>query len=360
METYLHRLNRLMKEAKLQRKVYQPGRYWEKYSKRIINAIKDREKLENFLGESSIYCKGFINVSPTKIKLGLLSKLLLRAFSKTSFFKNIPFLMNLLQSYSRADRCMLTKFFYSLVAELDPFITNISSSPVGNPLDVVEINGSKISFEFLRHYTYFLCLNKLLDFSKINYILEIGGGYGRLVEVIKRRLPNITYTYCDIFPTFLCAEFFLENTFGRKELVLAESSKNKDSLKISEFTSKILVLPNWYMEKIVGEIDLFINSASFQEMEKSIVENYAGRLLTLNPTYINLFTLREGHAPRIKGYSDKVDKRYLITVFTQKGYSLIYDSDADMFREMELLLNLFPHYENMQHRYTFLLLKNNK
>ena len=38
---------------------------------------------------------------------------------------------------------------------------------------------------------------------------------------------------------------------------------------------KYSFLPNWEIENLVGDIDLFVNFISFQEMEPQIVKNYA-------------------------------------------------------------------------------------
>jgi len=43
-----------------------------------------------------------------------------------------------------------------------------------------------------------------------------------------------------------------------------------------------------------GDIDLFVNFISFQEMEPDIVENYINQVLQLRPTFVLLRNLREG------------------------------------------------------------------
>ena len=61
---------------------------------------------------------------------------------------------------------------------------------------------------------------------------------------------------------------------------------------------KFTFLPNWRVEDLRGEIDLFVNYISFQEMEPHIVRNYAKEVMRLNPKFILLRNLREGKQKR--------------------------------------------------------------
>ena len=60
----------------------------------------------------------------------------------------------------------------------------------------------------------------------------------------------------------------------------------------------LAVKPNWEIENIKGNIDLFVNFISFQEMEPMIVEHYFNRVLALNPKWILLRHIKEGKQKR--------------------------------------------------------------
>ncbi|MEA1967431.1 MAG: putative sugar O-methyltransferase [Thermodesulfobacteriota bacterium] len=50
----------------------------------------------------------------------------------------------------------------------------------------------------------------------------------------------------------------------------------------------------WQIPLLHGDIDLFVNFISFQEMEPDIVENYCSNVRCLNPKYILIRNIKEG------------------------------------------------------------------
>ena len=57
---------------------------------------------------------------------------------------------------------------------------------------------------------------------------------------------------------------------------------------------KLNCLPNYDIEKLNGQIDIFLNFISFQEMEYAVVKNYLDKIKKFKPKYILLRNLREG------------------------------------------------------------------
>jgi hypothetical protein len=68
---------------------------------------------------------------------------------------------------------------------------------------------------------------------------------------------------------------------------------NKNIIEINALP-KISVLCSWQIEKIVGQIDLFVNFISFQEMEPHTVKNYLNHVMRLGARWILLRNMKEG------------------------------------------------------------------
>ena len=71
------------------------------------------------------------------------------------------------------------------------------------------------------------------------------------------------------------------------------------SIEIDDLPT-ISILPNWQIEAIEGDIDLFVNFISFQEMEPEVVRNYLNHVQRLKSEWIMLRNMREGKQKRIK------------------------------------------------------------
>jgi putative sugar O-methyltransferase len=93
-----------------------------------------------------------------------------------------------------------------------------------------------------------------LELSKIERVLEIGGGYGRLAYVLKKLLPNVEYHIVDIPPTLGVSELYLTTLFGSDNLHFHLPAKLKD-------------LP-------AKHFDLVVNVSSFDEMNASQAHAY--------------------------------------------------------------------------------------
>ena len=54
------------------------------------------------------------------------------------------------------------------------------------------------------------------------------------------------------------------------------------------------VLCSWQIEQLQGEVDLFVNFISFQEMEPDVVANYLNQVDRLKSRWVLLRNMREG------------------------------------------------------------------
>ena len=212
------------------------------------------------------------------------------------------------------------------------------ASMIHDPLDLLNFSESKVGSP-IEHFCFD---NKWFSRSSLNYllglsflfstfpkfrpetVLEIGGGFGTLAEILgKSNIRNLRYINLDLYPMFAIAKDYVTECFSGdpKRLVTHEIPTN-------EFTAKQLqtfsFFPNSKIEKLRGNIDLFVNFISFQEMEPDIVSNYIKMVQQLRPTLVLIRNLREGkqtmHGKRL-GVKTPILKENYIEMFSD--YSLV-------------------------------------
>ena len=171
-------------------------------------------------------------------------------------------------------------------------LENATESKVGNPKEHFVFDKNTYSRSFLNYLLGLAALSEHCDLKTINNVLEIGGGYGTLGEILHNAFDNGTVKYCnlDIPPTCAVAEYYLGEASSSEVLGALDN-------RIVDFGSNdwsLAVKPNWEIENIRGQIDLFVNFISFQEMEPNVVQNYLNHVLALNPKFIVLRHIKEG------------------------------------------------------------------
>lgn len=108
-------------------------------------------------------------------------------------------------------------------------------------------------------------------------VLEIGGGYGRLAEVVLRERPfPMTYILCDGVPESIYYGYaYLKARLPDIKIFPAFGGCALPPLQELD----VLVLPSWRLPDLPdGSIDLAINVASIQEMPDATVRAYFAQL----------------------------------------------------------------------------------
>jgi putative sugar O-methyltransferase len=132
-------------------------------------------------------------------------------------------------------------------------LEKVQEDPLGDPIPIYD--GDKLLTQDLA-----LCaleINsalKFLELSKIERVLEIGGGYGRWAYVFKKLLPSIEYHIVDIPPTLAVSELYLTTLFGPQNLHFH--------------------LPGGVKALPARHFDLVVNVSSFDEMNASQAQAY--------------------------------------------------------------------------------------
>ena len=93
-------------------------------------------------------------------------------------------------------------------------------------------------------------------------MLEIGGGYGALCEVVQqvRPGPGGYFVEVDIPPMSYISTQYLKALFPGR-VVDYRDALEMTTITSSDLNGKILVIPPWLLERLDIELDLFWNSA---------------------------------------------------------------------------------------------------
>jgi len=177
----------------------------------------------------------------------------------------------------------------------DPIeLSKFSESKVGSPAEHFCFNNKWYSRSSLNYLLGLCFLFSLFPKFKPKTILEIGGGFGTLAEILgKSNIDNLHYLNLDLYPMESIAKDYLRSCFkkDKKRLVTKKTPSGQFSIKELETFS---FFPNYKIEDLRGSIDLFVNFISFQEMEPDIVANYIKNVQRLKPKLVLLRNLREG------------------------------------------------------------------
>jgi putative sugar O-methyltransferase len=154
-------------------------------------------------------------------------------------------------------------------------INQLSMSLVGNPDNVVDIEGRSYTRQTIQYYLQYAYISRFVDFESLETVAELGSGMGRQTEIFSKLHPNVTYLLFDLPPQIYVAEQYLKAVFPDRVVSYRQTRDwtSIDALK----PGQIVILGNHQFPLVAKRpIDLFWNSASFHEMEPDIVRHYLG------------------------------------------------------------------------------------
>ncbi len=156
----------------------------------------------------------------------------------------------------------------------------------GNP-QTLYIGNEEYDYHDLFIIYFFHTLFPFLEeISKKNhfFVTEIGGGYGGLINNIKRNFPNAVCLLFDLPEQNYISNFYLKKLYPKAKVLNLETLmqiKNIESVETLEIGKNDLVefdfiiLPGYLINKVQdGFIDVFINTRSFMEMNINTVSFY--------------------------------------------------------------------------------------
>jgi putative sugar O-methyltransferase len=175
-----------------------------------------------------------------------------------------------------------------------PYLHLFSESQVGNPVEQFEFDGRHFSRSSLNYLLGMAMLKKHLAGELPRTVLEIGGGFGALGEVLgSAGINGLRYIDIDIPPMNFVAQYYLGQLFGPGQVTSYSQTAENATIEIDSLPM-VSVLCSWQIEKLLGRVDLFVNFISFQEMEPNIVGNYLHHVTRLGARWILLRNMREG------------------------------------------------------------------
>lgn len=284
-------LESLIENQNSKNEVYRPTSFWKKATMDIKESIGNIG-LENFR-KSEVALSYFVpNYGPPANSFDYKTKdEMVNLISVTGTKKQNLSFNEFITGYSHA-LSDYRVFIASDDKDKKPYLEGFSESDIGNPIEQFSFDGKKYSRSAL-NYILGLCFLKkhLTIHDEIKTVMEIGGGFGSLGEILSYT-KGIKYIDIDIPPMSFITDFYLRGAIKGRSIEKFEIDRN-DKIKIKDLKD-ISVLNSWDIENLCGDIDLFVNFISFQEMEPDVVENYLNNVLRLNPKFVLLRNMREG------------------------------------------------------------------
>jgi len=287
-------LDLTLQDAEKQAEIYRPTSFWRAASHRIADDIK-ASGVENFRRIQSALSYFVPNFGPPTSGFTI--------EQVQSLMHHAQDAMKVSDKAQRTLHQYLSGYFHArsdyrvLQASDDPaqrpFLHRFSECDFGNPLEQFDFEGRRFSRSSLNYLLGLSMLKQHVDTESIRTVLEIGGGFGTLGEILAQSdLPGIRYIDIDIPPTQFVAARYLSHVLGPDQVAPYTATRGQ-RLNITELPTAT-VLCNWQIEQLQGQVDLFVNFISFQEMEPPVVRNYLGHVDRLKSRWILLRNMREG------------------------------------------------------------------
>jgi putative sugar O-methyltransferase len=313
MNTKYDLLNLMLEDMKNQDDLYKPTSFWKAASNRIIKTLEENDikDFRVFRTTRGLFVPGYTD--PDYLLNRKKYDDLIENFDK---FVNDKRLITRFQRLLNGHTGAFNDYRVLKSSNIDkkPYLDKISESSIGNPIEQHTFENRNFSRSFLNYTLGLSLLKKTVDTSDINTVMEIGGGFGTLGEILLGdERNNIFYINADIPPVGFVSSYYLQEIFGEENIACYNTTKDLETIDIKNFSKsyKALNLCAWQVPKLQGKIDLFVNFISFQEMEPDVVKNYCKHVERLQPKYILLRNMLEGKKKNNDTYRSGVEEPIL-------------------------------------------------
>lgn len=320
--------------------LYKPTNYWAHYEKHFLpelrkKGLKDfrrrKDSILSSFGSTDLLIRGKIKFKVSFNGVGRLTKFLNR------FFDKLPFLSLVASEIVPAE---VTPYYYQYVkAKFNKEGLDISKCPTsrfGNPEDIIEIDDGLWSKAHLQYCSMFIDATKHINFESDSIVCELGTGMGRNIELLAHLYKDATFLMFDIPPQLYVAHQYLTKVFGSRIIKYNDAVNlipSENGTIPSKIKGKILILPTWRMpDWSATKINIFWNSASFQEMEPDVVLNYLKLVKNMSPEWIYINALPGGNyrgkwKPGKGGTKEPVSEKYYFEILNDKyRLKVVYDT----------------------------------
>jgi len=274
--------------------LYRPTNFWQSGLPTIINDLRSN-------GFDNFRCHKSANLfyAPTyaESKLHTIARpliLLLRPFRLLKRVRRLETILTHAVDGTANANCQYKIFHSSLKSIRSPW-AELSESKIGAG-ERFEFDGRCYSRSFLNYLLGLIFLEKNFNVDNVRSVLEIGGGYGTLGEIYLKAYSDSFYIDIDIPPVAAVSSFYLAKLFGENAVLTYERSREMQVIDITELRKKYrcAVLCPWQLPRLTGEVDLFVNYISFQEMEPEVVQNYINHVQPLTRSFVLLRNSKHG------------------------------------------------------------------
>ena len=184
-----------------------------------------------------------------------------------------------------------------------PYLHKFSESSVGSPPEQFEFDGRRFSRSSLNYLLGLSLLKRHLHGYVPRTVLEIGGGFGTLGEVLSASgIAGLRYINIDIPPMSFVSQYYLREVLGKDNVATYDQTRDESTIDISSLR-QFSVLCSWQIERLRGQVDLFVNFISFQEMEPATVQAYLDHVARLGARWVLMRNIKEGMMSRKDNHS---------------------------------------------------------
>ena len=162
----------------------------------------------------------------------------------------------------------------------------------GSPSGLLRYATGEHNISQLQHAKFIADAAKHIRLHNEMVFCELGGGIGRVPEILANHFDGATFLLFDIPPQVYVQHQYLSSVFGDRVVHyrdLCEWNVSGDALERAK--GKIIIAPPHYFPIFAEhcKADVFWNSASFQEMEPHVASNYLNLAVQMNceDIYIN-------------------------------------------------------------------------
>ncbi|MBN9796090.1 putative sugar O-methyltransferase [Pseudonocardia sp. UM4_GMWB1] len=229
----------------------------------------------------------------------------------------------------RIDQVPVARAHHATVTALDPVdrspsLAGFSESAAGAPAEQLVFDGRRFSRSSLNYLRGLVMLKRAVPDLDVSTVLEIGGGFGTLGEILLSGNPGLRYIDVDIPPVAAVATHYLREALGPEKVLDYAATREREKIVIDELEQPATVLCSWQLPRLTGTVDLFANFISFQEMEPDVVANYASLVTDLGARWLLLRNSPTGK----RGVREPMLRHRYLEMFDR--FELV-DSDAGLY-----------------------------
>lgn len=271
-------LDRMLADMEAAPELYRPTNFWQTGLRGIVEDLRSRG-VETFRSHPSARVMYVPTYTENSRLLRLAAALLRR--------RGVPGLPTLRWRLINHQQAW---FDHAVATGLDPegglTLRGATESQVGSPVEQFTFDGLRYSRSFLNYLRGLVFFKRVVPDADVRRVLEIGGGYGTLGEILLQG-NDVTYVDVDIPPVGFVAGWYLQQVFGRDRVAAYDETRDRQSIDLDTLDRSAVLAP-WQLPQVTGQVDLFVNFISFQEMEREVVENYVAHVERLGARWVLL------------------------------------------------------------------------